>query len=162
MKHHIVRTIALAVLSLGLAATASRTIITPARSHAWQEPGDTACKERSFPESGGGTLTVLVAFVGTYTVEANGDLSGTQTSNANGTVSLDVLKGTLTVNPDCTGTQTVEIYNQSGNLVRSAVWALVFMDDARESRGTFRELKLPNGTVVPAIAIAEGKKATRL
>ena len=163
MKHHIVRTIALAVLSLGLAATASAndhhacSIARVAGTWGYSLQG-------TFfpPNPAGGTLTVLVAFVGTYTVEANGDLSGTQTSNANGTVSLDVLKGTLTVNPDCTGTQTVEIYNQSGNLLRSAVWAVVFMDDARESRGTFRELKLPNGTVVPAIAIAEGKKATRL
>jgi len=163
MKHQIVRNIAFALLALGLAATASAqghhtcSIARVAGTWGYSLQG-------TFfpPNPAGGTLTVLVAFVGTYTVDEDGSLSGTQTSNANGNVSHDVLAGTLTMNPDCTGTQTVEIYNQSGTLLRSAVWAVVFMDDARESRGTFTELKLPNGTIVPAIAIAQGKKVGRL
>jgi len=163
MKHQIVRNIALALLALGLAATASAqghhtcSIARVAGTWGYSLQGT------FFPPTPTGPATVLVAFVGTFTVDVDGDLSGTQTSNANGTVSHDVLKGKLTMNPDCTGTQTVNIYDQSGTtLLRTAVWAVVFMDDAKVVRGTFESLKLPNGTVVPAIAIADGKKAGRL
>ena len=163
MRHHIVRTIAFITLSLGLAGTASAQghhACSIARvSGTWGY----SLQGTFFPPTPTGPATVLVAFVGTFTVDADGDLEGTQTSNANGTVSHDVLKGKLTVNPDCTGTQTVDIYDVSGKVLqRSAVWAVVFLDDAREVRGTFESLKLPNGTIVPAIAIADGKKAGRL
>ena len=68
------------------------------------------------------------------------------------------LAGTLTVDPDCTGTQTVAIYNQQGTLLRTAVWAVVFVDDEKEVRGTFESLTSASGTNVPAIAIANGKR----
>jgi len=158
MKHHIVRTIALAVLSLGLAATASAK-------------DDHAC---SIARAGGawgysvqGTFllpagAVPVAFVGTFTVDTAGNVFGTQTSNAAGAVSKDVLRGTMTVNSDCTGTFTVDIYDQSETLLRSAVWAVVVIDDGNESRGTFESLVVwPSGMHVPAIAISNAKKVFR-
>ena len=163
MRYNVVRTIAFAALSLGLAATASaqghNTCSLARVAGTW---GYSLQGTFFPPNPAGGTLTVLVAFVGTLSVDERGNVSGTQTSNANGAVSHDVLRGTMTVNPDCTGSQTVDIYNQSGTLLRSALWALVFLDDAREMRGIFEELKLPNGVIVPAIAIAEGKKAGRM
>jgi hypothetical protein len=159
MRHHIVRTIAFAALSVGLAATASAnekdhyscSIARVAGAWGYSLQGTI------FPPTAPGP--VPVAFVGTYTVDRTGYISGTQTSNAGGNVSQDVLTGTLTVNADCTGTQTVDIYNESGILLRTAVWAVVFLDNATEVRGTFESLVAwPSGVNVPAIAIAEGRR----
>ena len=160
MRHPIVRTIALAILSLGPAVTASAkddhtcSVARVAGNWGYSLQGT------FFPPTAPGP--VPVAFVGTFTVNATGHLSGTQTSNVGGNVAHDVLVGTLTVNSDCTGTQNVDIYNQSGILLRTAVWALVFVNDAREVRGTFESLVAqPSGTNVPAIAVAEGKRLFR-
>lgn len=160
MRNHTLRTIAFAMLSLGLAATASAkddhacSIASVAGHWGYSLQGT------FFPPTATGP--VPVAFVGTFTVDAVGNFSGTQTSNVGGNVAQDVLTGTVTVNSDCTGTQTVNIYNQSGILLRTAVWALVFVDDAREVRGTFESLVAqPSGANVPAIAIAEGKRLFR-
>jgi len=156
MRHDIVRTIAFAFLSLCLAAAAS------AQGHhacsLARVAGDWGYSLQGtfFPPTAPGGIPV--AFVGRFTVEESGDLSGTQTSNANGAVTYDVLKGTLTVDPDCTGTQTVAIYNQQGTLLRTAVWAVVFVDDEKEVRGTFESLTSASGTNVPAIAISNGKR----
>jgi hypothetical protein len=157
VKHDIVRTIAFATLSLGLTVAASaqedHTCSLRAVAGAW---GYSVQGTFLLP-----TTAVPIAFVGRFTVDAAGNFSGAQTSNASGNVSHDVLMGTLTVNSDCTGTFTVDIYDPSGNLLRSAVWALVLLDDAREVRGTFESLTLSNGMNVPAIAVVNAKRLFR-
>ncbi len=97
------------------------------------------------------------AAAGTLTVDATGQVTGTQTSSVGGVVGEDTLRGTLTVKGNCTGTMTVGLYDPSDNLLRSAVWAVVYVDGGKELRGIFKSLVLPNGTSVPTIATAEGK-----
>jgi len=156
MKHNILRTVLLVALSLGLAATASAQGHHPCSvAHVAGDWGY-SLQGTFFPPTAPSGLPV--AFVGTLNVDDSGFISGAQTSNVNGVVTHDVLKGSLTVNPDCTGRQTIEIYNQDGVLLRTAVWALVYLDDETESRGTFESLTSATGMNVPAVAVANGKR----
>ena len=107
-----------------------------------------------------GTPPELFAGVGKYTFDAEGNVSATQNSSLGGSVAENTIKGTITVNSDCTGTLTVNVYDQSGtNLLRTAVWGVVFDDEARELRGILKSLALePSGTSVPPIVTQNGKK----
>jgi hypothetical protein len=69
----------------------------------------------------------------------------------------ETFKGTFTVNPNCTGTTTVQFF-QSGVLVRTSVLALVFDDLSTQLRLVQKSLTLPDGTKVPVVITAEGKK----
>jgi hypothetical protein len=157
MRRHLVRTIFFVALLLGLAAAAPAQV-------------DRSCSNARVAGEWGyswtGTIIlptgpISAAAVGTFTGDAAGDLSGTQTSSLGGGVAQDTLKGTLTLNPDCTGTMTVGLYDQSGNLLRTAVWAIVYVDDAREARAIFTSLVLPNGMSLPTIGTANAKRLFR-
>jgi hypothetical protein len=67
------------------------------------------------------TGAVPVAAVGRYTLDVQGNVSATQTRSVAGSTAEEIAKGTATLNSDCTGTYTVRVYDQAGNLLRSAV-----------------------------------------
>jgi hypothetical protein len=155
-KRNIVRTVFfLATLLLSLAAVAS------ARD-------DRTCTLASVAGQWGYTITgtlylptgpVPFASVGRSTGDAEGNFTATQTSAVGGKVSEETAKGTSTVNSDCTGTLTASIYDQSGTLTRTAVWALVAVDNGREFRAIIKSLVLePSGTSVPAVVTENAKK----
>ena len=154
MKRNITWTICFVTLLCGLARVA------PA-----QAPG--ACSAFSPAGTWGFTHTgtiifptgaVPVAIVGTFTVDANGNLSGTQTGSMGGQISKTTFKGTLTMNPDCTGTMTVDVYDQSGSLLRTVVWEAVYIDQARGAFGVATSLTLPNGASLPTIMPGQAKR----
>jgi hypothetical protein len=104
------------------------------------------------------TGAVPFASVGRFSVDVNGGLVGTNDGSVGGRVSKDVLKGTLEVNPDCTGAMTVEVYDTAGNLLRTLTMGLVFVDDARGARGIVTSLVLPNGASLPSIITADARR----
>jgi hypothetical protein len=101
--------------------------------------------------------SVPIATVGKATINADGTAAGTQTTSIGGAVSEDTIKATWTLNPDCAGTLTVDIYDQSGNLTRTAHWAAVFDDNQTEYRAIMRSL-VRNGTPVPGTVTLTGRK----
>jgi hypothetical protein len=103
------------------------------------------------------TGAVPFAAVARYTLDADGNLSGTATSSSGGSTANVTLKGTGTVNSDCTGTLTVGVY-ESGNLLRTAAFAFVYVDDAREGRAIVTSLVLADGASVPAVLTVDAKK----
>ena len=103
------------------------------------------------------SVAVPFAAVARYTLDAGGNLSGTATSSSGGTVANVTLKGTGTVNPDCTGTLTVGVY-ASGSLVRTATFDVVYVDGTREARAIIASLVLANGTIVPSVLTVDAKK----
>lgn len=133
-KCNIVRTIALLVpILLGLAAAA------PAQNNP-------ACTYASLAGEWGDTLAgtfypppgtpTLIAAVGKATFDAHGNFSETLTSTTGDTASQETAIGTYILNPDCTGTMTLRIHALEGPTPdRTATWALVFVDNARELRG---------------------------
>ena len=70
---------------------------------------------------------------------------GPSTSSVGGNVAQDTKLGTYTVNRDCAGTLTLEVYNPAGILLRASTWAIVLTDKATEIRGTMTSLVLGNG-----------------
>jgi hypothetical protein len=99
-----------------------------------------------------------VAVVGRYTLNADGSISGTQTRSVAGATAQEVFKGSATVNSDCTTTGTVNIYDQSGNLLRTATLAAVFVNNGKELREIFESLVLADGTVLPVVITGQASK----
>ena len=90
---------------------------------------------------------------------ARSPFSGTQYSSAGGTVVADAKVGTYTLNPDCTGTLTLRIYDPSGTtLRRTSVWAIVIVDKATEIRGIMTSMVLPNGVTLSPIMTVTARK----
>jgi len=96
--------------------------------------------------------------VARYTLDAEGNMSGTATSSSGGAVSSVTLKGSGTVKSDCTGTLTVGVYTTAGTLLRTVTFAFVYVDNAREGRAIVTSLVLANGTAVPAGLTINSKK----
>jgi hypothetical protein len=104
------------------------------------------------------TGAIPIAAVGIATFDAAGNFSGTQTSSVGGAVSEEKVKGMVIVNSDCTGTLDASIFDQSGTLLRTAVWNLVVVDNGREVRAIFKRLTLANGMNVPAVITVDVRK----
>lgn len=98
-----------------------------------------------------------LAATGVFTQDASGNITGTQTRSLNGDIADETFTGTATVNPDCTGTDTIQVF-ESGVLVRTTILHLVYDDDGREARAVFTSLVLPDGTSLPTIITIEARK----
>jgi hypothetical protein len=92
-----------------------------------------------------------------FSVDAAGNVSGTEARNVGGAFVDETLTGTLIVHPNCTGRATVDIF-QSGVLARTVVLAIVFDDNSTQVRMVQKSLTLPNGTNIPVVVTVEGKK----
>lgn len=97
------------------------------------------------------------AAVASYTLDSNGNLIGTATSSLGGTVSNLTLEGSGTVNSDCTGTLAVRVY-ESGSLVRTAGFNVVYVNNSRAARAIITSLVLANGTSLPAVVTFDAQK----
>ena len=101
---------------------------------------------------------VPVAAVGRYTATADGNISGTQTRSVAGDTAQELIKGSGSLNSDCTGTATISVYDQSGNLLRTATLASVYVNNGKEVRDIFESLVLPDGSALPVVITAEATK----
>ena len=100
---------------------------------------------------------VPVAAVGKATVDASGHVTGGESRSVGGEYAEETMSGTLTVNSDCTGTMTVEFF-EAGNLVRTSVLSVAFVDNQNELQMVQKSLTLPNGAAVPVVITAVAKK----
>lgn len=103
------------------------------------------------------TGPVPVGAVGKAIVHADGTLSGTDANSVGGSFANETFTGTFTVNPDCTGVETVKFF-QSGALVRTAVISFVFDDNMKEVRFVQQSLTLPDGTNLPSVITAQARR----
>jgi hypothetical protein len=155
MKHQSARTMAFTALVLAVAAVA------------WAD-GGRRCSDARVAGDWGYTKTgtlflptgaaVPFATMGTLTLEADGTLSGVNTGSVNGAVSNDLLSGTFQINSDCTGTATIEVYDQAGTLLRTIGMALVVDDNWRELRGLVTSLVLPSGASLRSVITAQARR----
>jgi hypothetical protein len=100
-----------------------------------------------FPPSGAAAF----ANVGRTTFDTQGNVLGTQTSSVGGKISDETIKGSLSVNADCTGALAVGIYNQTGDLLRNAEWTTVTDNNQTELRAILKSLATADGTPIPAV-----------
>jgi hypothetical protein len=103
------------------------------------------------------TGPVPIAAVVRATLDAAGNATGAESRNVGGGFADETFTGTYTVNPDCTGTATINFY-ESGQLVRTSVLSLIFDNNQREVRMVQKSLQLPNGAFVPIVATVQGKR----
>jgi hypothetical protein len=97
------------------------------------------------------------AAAGRVSIDTTGNISGTEARNVGGGFAYETLTGLLTVNSDCTGSFTVNIY-ESGVLVRTSVVAVVFFDNSNKIHGVQQSLTLPDGTPIPVVISFEANK----
>ena len=103
---------------------------------------DEQCSFRSVAGDFGYTVTGTrlpvgpAASVGTIHFDRQGNLSGTQTLSLNGTiVQGEVLTGTFTVNPDCTGSSIIVVSNTP--FPRTSNLDVVWVNSSTEFRAIF-------------------------
>jgi|SRR5215472_4057075 len=102
---------------------------------------------------------VPIAGVGRATVNPDGTVSGTEARNVGGEFANETFNGTFAINPDCTGTLTLNFF-EAGQLVRVSVLSTVMDDNNQEFRMVQQSLTLPNGASVPAILTGEVRRIT--
>src|ERR1700674_1227701 len=103
------------------------------------------------------TGPVLGAAVGRLSVDAAGNISGTEARNVDGGFANETITGSWSVNSDCTATVTANIY-ESGILVRTSVLAAVFGNHSGKIRAVQESLTLPDGTTIPVVISLEGNR----
>ena len=106
-----------------------------------------------------GTIPALgpVAATGVFAQDHAGNITGAQTRSLNGDIAEETITGSAIVNPDCTGTDTIQVF-QSGVLVRTTTLHVVYDDDRGEARAIFTSLVLPDGTTLPSIITIEARR----
>jgi len=102
-----------------------------------------------------GTSGVPAAAIGKSSFDSEGNFSGTLTSSIGGAVSQDEMTGTYTMNPDCTGTMTVNIL---GAVSRIATWDFVIDDNGKESRAIMTSMVIVGGPPVKPVVTMISKK----
>jgi len=103
------------------------------------------------------TGAVPVAAVGKATVDISGHVTGGESRSVGGGYAEETMAGTLVVDSDCTGTMTVEFF-ENGTLVRTSVLKVVFVNGQAELQMVQKSLTLPDGTTVPVVITANAKK----
>jgi hypothetical protein len=98
-----------------------------------------------------------VAAVGEVKFDNLGNLAGTQTRSLNGGMAEETFTGTITVNPDCTATEVVQVF-QNGVLVRTSALNVVLDDNGRSARSIITSIVLPDGTVLPSVLTLDAKR----
>jgi len=103
------------------------------------------------------TGPVPIAAVGRATLDADGNVSGTESRSVGGGFADETFAGSYAVNADCTGTATIRFY-ESGQLVRTSVLSLIFDNNQREIRMVQKSLQLPNGAFLPVVITVEARR----
>ena len=103
------------------------------------------------------TGPVPIAAVGRASVDISGHVTGTEARSVGGGFANETLSGTVTVNPDCTGSMTINFY-EAGQLVRTSVLSIVFVNNQRELQMVQSSLTLPNGVSLPVVITVNAKK----
>jgi len=98
-----------------------------------------------------------VAF-GKFTLNASGNLlNGVATSSLNGVIADETFHGTYTVNSDCTGTISIEIFSGDTELFAVSVGVL-FDDRMQRVNGIFTSVVTPGGASLPTAIAVEGRR----
>jgi hypothetical protein len=96
--------------------------------------------------------------VGIFTLDAAGNLlNGVATSSLNGTIADETFFGTYTVNSNCTGSISIEIF-ESGNEILTVTLNLAFDDKMEEMRGLFTSVVVPNGPSLQTVIALDARK----
>jgi hypothetical protein len=92
-----------------------------------------------------------VGGVGIIRFDQNGNASGSQDRSVGGAFAHELLLGKLTVHSDCTLSLLANVYDTSGNLIRTSTLPGVLVNNGQEIRVMFASVVLPNGVSLPSV-----------
>jgi len=96
--------------------------------------------------------------IGVFALDGAGNLqNGIATASLAGSVASETFSGTYTVNPDCTGTISVEIFS-SGTEILAVTLSIAFDEDMKHIRGIFSSATTPNRTQLATVIILDAQK----
>ena len=141
-----------AAIVLGLAALAQSTCSPSSVAGKW-----------GYSETGtvyGPNGPVPYSSLGNFTLDSDGNYSGSRTASAGGAIQKAAFTGHATVNADCTGTLTIYFYNPMTNAPLNTVSKnLVFLNNSTEARALVTSVVLPdNITTVQTVLLTDAKK----
>ena len=102
--------------------------------------------------------SVPVVAVGVITFDVNGNTIGSQDRSVGGAFAHETLTGTLTVNRECTISLLANVYDASGNLVRTSTLPGVLVNNGKQIRAIFQTVILPNGANLPSVLTVEADR----
>ena len=97
------------------------------------------------------------ASVGHYRQDSAGNIKGSQTRSVAGDAGVEDISGTITVNKDCTGSATIQVF-VNGQLQRTAVIAVVYDKNLNHARYIFESVTLPDNTNLPVVLTIDGDR----
>jgi len=100
---------------------------------------------------------VSVAAVGSFTLDAAGNLVGSQNRSLNGNIAHETISGVVSLNPDCTFKLTADVFRDEKK-DRTATLEGVFVDNMRESRSIFTSTTSASGANVPTVLTTDAKR----
>jgi len=154
MKRNIVRrmlaNLAFAVMLMALLPTAYGQNCSLAR----------AAGKYAFNDSGTVVNVGPRVATGIFTLDAAGKLvNGKATSSLAGAIAAEAFSGPYTVNSDCTGTFSLDVFDpSSGDLLFTATLHLAWDDNMRELRFIFTSVTEPDGTVLMPVINGDARK----
>ena len=99
-----------------------------------------------------------VAAVGLVSFDLNGNVTGSQDRSVGGAFAHETITGTFTVTRDCTITVVANVYDSSGNLVRTSTIPGVLVNNGKQIRAIFETVVLPNGLNLPSVLTFEADR----
>jgi len=104
------------------------------------------------------TGPVPVGAVGSITVDLNGNTAGSQDRSLGGAFAHETLTGTLTVNRDCTISLLANVFDSSGNLVRTSTIDGVLVNNGKQIRAIFETVVLANGVSLGSVLTVDANR----
>ena len=99
-----------------------------------------------------------VAAVGSINFDRDGRTTGSQDRSVAGDVAHETLTGTLTVNRNCSLTLVADVFDTSGNLVRTSMIQGVLVNNGKQIRAIFESVVLPDGTSLRAVLMTDADR----
>ena len=104
------------------------------------------------------TGPVPVGAVGSITFDLNGNAAGSQDRSLGGAFAHETLTGTLTVNRDCTISLLANVFDSSGNLVRTSTIDGVLVNNGKQIRAIFETVVLANGVSLGSVLTVDANR----
>ena len=148
--------IAVATLVVSMVPTVqARTCSNATAAGTW---GFTTTGTFLFPSPSGPVLVPIVN-VGIFTADEAGNFVGSQTRNVAGGVADETIKGTLSLDPDCTGTFIAQAFDpSSGALIGTSTIKIALDDNARQLQVIFTKSVDPNGKPLLGVLSGAGER----
>jgi hypothetical protein len=96
---------------------------------------------------------------GVFTLDAAGKvLNGKFTQSLNGIITRGTFTGEYTVNSDCTGALSFDVFGESGTELFTGTTDIAFDDNVRQIRFIFTSAALPDGTPIVTAIVGDARK----